>query len=281
MPIGRLISRGALLLKKQSPNIFMAFGIGTGIASTIFACKGTLEAEEILLQHKMEIEDVHALKESSEPAEYRDLVIDTYKQTAIELAKVYFPAILLGATSIVSILGGYNIVRKRYAGMLAVYSGLQKSFNEYRERATRTEGPDSDARFTAKNDQKTEVSSAEIVDPATVSQYARFFDSSSDCWVNNAEQNLLFLRHVQEEMNKRLKNRGYVFLNEVYEELGFEPSTEGAFVGWVLDEGGNNFIDFNLYNVHVDDPAKRLFINGVERVVLLDFNVDGVIYDLI
>lgn len=288
MSIGRMISRGALILKRQSPHIFMGLGIGAGIASTIFACKGTLKAQEILLQHKMDIEDIHASKEYTEPTEYRMEIIDAYRSAALDLFKVYFPAILLGATSVASILGGYNILNKRFAGMLAVYSGLQKSFNEYRSRVLLAEGPDLDARcladgvpVKAQNNQTTNVSTVEVVDPSTVSQYARFFDSTSDCWVNDAEQNLLFLRHVQEEMNRRLKKRGHVFLNEVYEELGFEPSTEGAFVGWVLDEGGNNFIDFGLYNIHVDDPAKRLFINGIERVVLLDFNVDGVIYDLI
>ena len=54
------------------------------------------------------------------------------------------------------------------------------------------------------------------------------------------------------------------------------------FVGWIYDEKnpvGDNYIDFGIYDVN--KPQNRDFVNGIERVILLDFNVDGNILNLI
>ena len=51
-------------------------------------------------------------------------------------------------------------------------------------------------------------------------------------------------------------------------------------VGWVMSkDNGDNYVDFGIYDMN--NPAARRFVNGAERSILLDFNVDGVIYDLI
>ncbi len=50
----------------------------------------------------------------------------------------------------------------------------------------------------------------------------------------------------------------------------------GAIVGWVINGDGDGYIDFGMY-----DPGSNLFINNIEPRILLDFNVDGVIYDKI
>ena len=60
--------------------------------------------------------------------------------------------------------------------------------------------------------------------------------------------------------------------------LGIPRSQAGAVVGWVLGEG-DDYIDFGMFDGN--NMATRDFVNGYERSILLDFNVDGVIYDLI
>jgi hypothetical protein len=75
-----------------------------------------------------------------------------------------------------------------------------------------------------------------------------------------------------------LRVRGHVFLNEVYDALGIERTKAGSVVGWVMGEGRANSIDFGLYDGR---ERARAFVNGYERTIILDFNVDGVIYDLI
>ena len=41
---------------------------------------------------------------------------------------------------------------------------------------------------------------------------------------------------------------------------------------------GDNFVDFGMYDM--SRPVVRDFVNGYERSILLDFNVDGNIWDL-
>ena len=68
-------------------------------------------------------------------------------------------------------------------------------------------------------------------------------------------------------------------MNEVYDMLGIPRTKAGQIVGWIYDEecpNGDNVIDFGIYE---SNKATRDFVNGYERTILLDFNVDGPILD--
>ena len=92
----------------------------------------------------------------------------------------------------------------------------------------------------------------------------------------------MFLKHQMNHANELLKCRGHVFLNEVYDMIGIPRTKAGQIVGWIYDEKnpvGDNFIDFGIFD---ETKQKSIdFVNGYERTILLDFNVDGVIYDKI
>ena len=109
------------------------------------------------------------------------------------------------------------------------------------------------------------------------SPYAVFFDETSAAWTKNPECNKLFLLRQQEYANAKLRARGYLFLNEVYETLGVPRTSAGQLIGWVYDEEnpvGDNYVDFGIFT-----KRNGKFVNGFEKSVLLDFNVDGNILD--
>ena len=63
--------------------------------------------------------------------------------------------------------------------------------------------------------------------------------------------------------------------------LGIDRTKAGNIVGWIYDEKhpvGDNFVDFGIYVL--DNEKARDFVNGRERSILLDFNVDGDILSL-
>lgn len=109
--------------------------------------------------------------------------------------------------------------------------------------------------------------------------YARFFNSSCPGWSKDPEMNKLFLKQIENYMNEKLRAQGYLFLNEVYDQLGMARSKVGQVVGWIYNPEnptGDNHVDFDIYSDRNQD-----FVNGIETDALLDFNVDGCILNIL
>lgn len=299
--VQRVAGRKLLLVQKHSPEILTGLGIIGFGATVVTACTATLKVDDILTDHKDQIEKINKVAE--DPAyhdEYseKDAVKDktiVYIQTGVKIAKNYLPTITLGALSIGCILSAHNILSKRNVALLAAYKASEEAFNNYRDKVKDEYGEEKDRQLfyglekqkveeittDDKGKEKKTKKEIEVLSGQVVSQYARFFDESNPNWTKDPEKNRFLITCVQNMMNDRLKTVGHVFLNEVYEALGFKHSTAGALVGWIYDpkDGKDNYIDFNVFDA--SSFSKREFVNGYERSILLDFNVDGVIYDLI
>lgn len=289
----RSIGRSSLILKKYSPEILTGVGIVTGVAAGVLAVRATLKVEPVIEDIRINVEAVNEFKEKerAEGREYSDALHarnlgKMYGFGIVELTKLYWPAISLGAASIACIIGAHGIMKKRNAALVVAYNAIEKTFAEYRDRVEEKLGE------AAERDIQLDIRDKEVVDEETgkkkvvstighagISPYAKFFDEYSQYWDRNSESNLFFLTAQQNYANDRLNARGHVFLNEVYEALGIPHTQAGAVVGWVLSSDGDNFIDFGIYNL--ENEKAREFVNGIEKSILLDFNVDGVIYDKI
>lgn len=297
----RLLSSAQYQVKKHSPEILMVAGIAGTIVGTVLACKATTKVSEIIEEKNKNVEDVHTCLEEK-PNEYteedskKDLTI-IYAQTGVKLFKLYAPAIGVMALSFASIIAGHKVLKKRNIAIAAAYAAIDKGFKQYRKNVIEEfgEGVDQQMRFGLKSkeikkkdkDGKTVKETEYYIDPEgnpldNISEYARFFDAYSENFAKDPEYNMMFLRRQQDYANEMLKARGHLFLNEVYDLLDIPRSKAGQVVGWVYDKNGNtkgdNYVDFGLYR---NDQGTRRFVNGLEYNILLDFNVDGVIYDLI
>lgn len=287
-------------LKKSSPEILVVLGVGGVIASCILACKATTKLPDILEDSKNDIDQIkNFAEENKDSEEYtkrdanKDLAI-VYVQTGIKMAKLYAPSVILGTLSLTGIIASNCILKKRNVALAAAYATINNSFKEYRARLIDRFGTDLDRelRYNIKAKKFEEVSedsdgkktknkvAVDVVNPNNVSGYARFFDESCSEWNKDPEHNLYFLRAQQQYANDLLQSRGHLFLNEVYDMLGLPRSKAGQVVGWIKDNpNGDNFVDFGIYETHREKC--RDFVNGYERVILLDFNVDGDILDKI
>ena len=297
----RLLSSVQYKVKKHSPEILMVAGIAGTVVGTVLACKATTKVSEIIEEKNKNVEDVHTCLEEK-PKEYteedskKDLTI-IYAQTGVKLFKLYAPAIGVMALSFASIIAGHKVLKKRNIAIAAAYAAIDKGFKQYRKNVIEEfgEGVDQQMRFGLKSkeikkkdkDGKTVKETEYYVDPDAnplnnISEYARFFDAASENFSKDPEYNMMFLRRQQDYANEMLKSRGHLFLNEVYDLLDIPRSKAGQVVGWVYDKNGNtkgdNYVDFGLYR---NDQGTRRFVNGLEYNILLDFNVDGVIYDII
>lgn len=298
----RIFHSAGLQLKKHSPEILMVVGIAGTIASTVMACKATSKVDEIIEEKNYKEEQIDIVLNSdeydyTEEDKVKDLTI-IYTQTGVKLLKVYAPAIALGVVSIGCIVAGHRILKKRNLALMAAYTVVDKGFKQYRKNVVERFGSeiDKELRYNIKSKEiekiVTDKKGVEKIEKETVkeldekalseySEYARFFDAGSTQFEKDPEYNLMFLRKTQDWANEKLKAEGHLFLNDVYVMLGIPKSRIGQIAGWIYDEkcpNGDNYIDFGIYE---NREANRRFVNGQEYNILLDFNVDGIIYDLI
>lgn len=301
--VTRSINRVGFQLKKHSPEILVVVGIVGAVTSAVMACKATTKANDILNDAKSQVDKVHKVLEDeaispemySEEDSKKDLAI-IYAKTGLDFVKLYGPSVLLGAVSIASILASNNILRKRNIALAAAYTAVDTGFKEYRGRLIERFGKelDKELKYNIKSEtvQETVIDDkgneqtvdkvVEVANPNVYSDYARCFDDGCKGWTKDPELNLVFLKQMQQYANDKLRAKGHLFLNEVYDMLGFPRSRAGQIVGWIYDEKnkvGDNFVDFGIYDA--TKQPNRDFVNGYERVIWLDFNVDGPIWNLI
>lgn len=289
--------KAQLTVRKHSPEILMVAGVIGTVAGAVMACKETLELEDVLdecKQEKMELEEQYAMcEEYSEDALKKDQVKLTIKQVA-KIVKLYAPSVIMEATSIGVIFASNDIMRKRNASMAAAYATLNSMYKRYRQNVIESYGEevDKDMRFGVKHEKVTEIDEdgnkvkidARIVDldntALAISDYSRFFQSGCKGFdASSGRYNLLYLKGIQAMFNNKLIADGYVMLNDVYRELGFDTIPEGWSIGWVYDEAnpiGDNYIDFGLYEAR---NKNQRAVNDWEPVILMDFNVDGNLYE--
>lgn len=289
-------------LKKHSPEILVVVGVVGTVASAVMACKATTKVSDILEKSKEDIDSIHncaadeSLEDEYTPEDAKKDLAIVYIQTGVKLTKLYAPAVALGVLSLGSILASNDILRRRNGALAAAYATVDKGFKEYRNRVVERFGEEVERELRHdikakkidkividENGKEKKVKETVQVasDPNTYSDYARFFDDGCTGWEKDSEYNLMFLRAQQQYANDKLMANGRLFLNEVYDMLGIPRTKAGQVVGWVYDTEnpvGDNYVDFGMYDIHRE--VVRNFVNGYERTILLDFNVDGNIWDL-
>lgn len=316
--VSRNAGKFGMKIRKASPEIGMVIGTVAVIGGVVGACRSTTKLSQITEQTKKDLNDIHGAIENPEeynlaPGDYtekdasRDLFI-TYSKCAVEITKLYALPVMTIALGLGCFYGSHRIMTRRNVALAAAYTSVDKSFKQYRDRVVRRFGKEMDKELRydikaqtfehttvdAKGKEKIVKETVEVVsdDPTTYSEFARFFDESCKEWEKNAEYNLMFLKGMEARANDLLRTRGHLFLNEVYDMLGIQQTKAGQIVGWTYDKErgesltvdengepvGDGFVSFGIFECR---KPNRAFVNGYEPVILLDFNVEGNVLDLI
>ena len=304
-----------LKLKKHSPEILVVAGVIGTVASTVMACKATTKVSPILEEAK---DNIDRINECGEKGEYVAEIVDnvpvmapyseedhkkdlaiSYAKIGLEIAKLYAPSVGLGVASLACILMSHKILSKRNAALATAFTAVTKDFNGYRSRLIERFGKelDRELKYNIKATEieetvtdedgnvsvvKKTVDAIDTVDSNIYSPYAIVFDDGNKGWNPDPELTKFFLVQTQNYANEKLKSQGYLFLNDVYKMLGAKPTKAGQVVGWIYDKTipiGDNYVDFGIFDIY--NAKARDFVNGYEKVIVLDFNVDGNILEYI
>lgn len=293
--VNGVVSKTVMKLKKHSPEILVVAGVAGAVVSAVVACKATTKVSAILEDTKDTLDIIHdgveigAIKgKTYTPEDGKKDTTMVYVQTGVKLAKLYAPAVILGTLSITSILASNNILRKRNVALGAAYAAIDKSFKEYRGRVVERFGEEVDRELKynikAKKFEEIEVDpetgkekkvkkTVMVADPNLQSDYACYFDSTSRNYETNQDYNRMFLKAQQAFANDKLQTRGHLFLNEVLDDLDLPRTPAGQIVGWTKD-GPDGYVNFRIVEVERETEDGRH-----EPVLLLDFNVEGNIWD--
>lgn len=283
-------AKQTLVAKKNSPSLLFGAGVAGSLVSTVLACRATLKLEDALEETNELLSKAHLARETkseiySEDDKRQDVAV-IYIRGAVEVSKLYAPAIIVGVASIACLTKSQHILKERNLALASAYTAVDEAFKAYRARVVEKYGAEEDQvlrheseEVVVRDEHGKKVTKLRANIDGKASMYARFFDDTCSSWQRENEYNYAFLSSQQNWFNDVLKVRGYVFLNEVYKALGMMPSTAGQSVGWFMGGEGDSYVDFGMYRKN--DAEVSDFINGRENSVLLDFNVDGPIYHLL
>lgn len=287
--ITRIGTKAIMKVRKHSPEILLVTGIVGVVAGAVMACKATTHVDEIIAETHEELDkvDLHVKPQKIDYAK-------AYVNCGLKFVKLYGPSVAVGGAGIACLIGSHGILNKRYLGTTAAYGALQEAYKRYQNNVRAAVGEEVEKNIrlglTEKGDIPVEEvkedgevlitpSKGVIVNPAiNASPYCVFFDESSKEWTKNSEYNKMVLMAKQQVANEMFNAQGHLFLNEVYDMIGVPRTQAGAVVGWIKG-AGDDYVDFGIVNAYSEKA--RDFVNGYERSILLDFNVDGVIYDKI
>lgn len=295
----RIASTVGFKVKKYSPEILLGTGLICVVGGVVVACKQTQKAQEIMEaaaaeKRVIEAELADQCNDYTEEQAANDLAL-VKKSTTKALVKTYAPVVGIELLGIACIGGSYGILKKRNVALLAAYEVLDDRFRKYRERAKQALGEDAENDIYRGLKHTDETPDMEVLDKDgnTIGSvpgkelegygpYAMMFDevNAPSVWVKDPFANKNRIVTVRNWSQNYLDAHGYLFLNQVREWLGMQPIPEGQAVGWLsAKKGGSGYVDFG----EQDTWRKTVydFQHGYERSILLDPNVDGVIWDKI
>ena len=308
--VSRTFHKVGFTLKKHSPEILLATGVAGTVVSAVMACKATTKVGAIIEENKAKVAELNEFatndelkkkyvekygEEFTEEDHKKELAI-VHAKTGLEFVKLYGPSVALGAFSIGCILTSHNIINKRYIASAAAYSAVDTAFKDYRKNVVERFGKelDRELKYNIKskeieekviNEDGTESivkKTVEVANPNMASEFTFCFDETCTGWTGDAELNKAFLIQQQNYANEKLRSQGHLFLNEVLDSLGLQRVRAGNEVGWVYDSENkyaDGYVDFGIFDLY--DEKKRNFVNGYEKSIWLEFNVEGnVLYAL-
>lgn len=287
-------ARQVLVTQKNSPQLLFVGGMALMGATVVSACRGTLKLEGVLDDIRSDregLERVHLeLPEKYSDAQYKKMNVYITGRGVARIAKLYTPSLILGSLAIAALTGSHNMLNKRNAGLSAALAATDRALRDYRGRVRDAYGEERELELY--RDERTET--VPVLDDegretksktkqkmgGGKSAYATLWgkDTSSE-WDERSEYNLAKLRAVQSWATLMIEQRGHLFLNEVYHELGLPHTSPGAVVGWLSKKSGgaDGYADFGV--LRDGEELQWLdFVRGYEKNIWLDFNVDGEIW---
>lgn len=307
-------------IKKHSPEILVGLGI-IGFGATVYtACKATVKVKKIMADHNDQMRDISVAAITTPTCEdgtvysVEDAENDTKItniQTCAKVAKTVVPSVTLGIFSVASILCGFKILKGRNLALIGAYKALETSYNLLTENVKKELGEErAEELISGLRKTGTDINGGDLFEPTTeevavksVKPYAIYFSpATSHYWDTYSDwSNEFLITSTMNTMNEKLKCNGFVFLSDIYKELGIDVTPISTRVGWTYggraDKARKNglkpdeYIDFRIKKVYLNDLRDEEMDDLLKAddhlspsnniIYYLDFNVDGEMWEYV
>ena len=185
-------------------------------------------------------------------------------------------------------------MKGRNLALAAAYSTLETGYKEYRKRVEEAIGKEKEEDIYKGNKEivkevvskdGTKVEEKKI-EPTNKDTFSVLYSCDNSGWERDPHLNLSFLLSKQAFLNDLLKVKGYLFLYQVYDELGIDVDYLGPdrvrashILGWIYDPSDktrDSYVSFGLTdkNGNVKEEVMKQIKCG-EPDMWLEFNYDG------
>ncbi len=214
MTLSTLFTRVTQTLKSNSPEILTALAVSGVVTTAYLAGKASFQAAGKLSDQSPHMSN---------------------KDRAKIVWKLYIPATISGAATIVCIVGATRTQSRRTAAAVTAYSLTEKAFTEYKEKVVEQIGKGKEQKIRDDIAQEAVLANPHktkevvIVGPGQVlccELYThRYFRSDMET-----------LRKAQNDLNARINSDRYVPLFEFYELVGLPYTSASNELGWDSDK---------------------------------------------
>lgn len=218
----KLVGDVKVSLDKHSPEILLGIGIAGMFTAIALAVKATPKAT---MQIEAKKKELHTDKLT---------VGETIKATW----KCYIPTAVISVTSAMCLIGSNSVQARRTAAIATAYKLSETAFAEYKEKVVEEIGEKKEKvlREEIAAEKATQQSAGDNTIYITGGGSTLCLDPIS---MRLFESDINAIKRAQNEINERMlvSPFGYASLNEFYEELGLELTSQGDNMGWNVSTG--------------------------------------------
>ena len=290
-----IAEKAGFVLRQASPEILLGTGVVLSLAAIITACAKMKETDEVREELQEELEVI----EETEVRGTKEYLAAHFKAGAKAIFRylvIFWLPILLWLLSMGSFWYSHGIMVKRNADLASVVVITMQELDKYRGRVREKVGSETEndlfygltkrpsgevITVTDENGKEKKIKQQEkAIEDLPFAPFDRLFDRTNHNFQATPGNNLIFINGVRRSLEDKLRYRatnnsnGWLTINEVYNELGFESTEAGFNFGWIYSkhdpEYCSTYLDFGVNEC--SDQVVKDYLSGKETVIPLHFN---------
>lgn len=213
-------------LGSKAPTILAVMGVVGLVTTVIFAIDATVKSTKAV--KKLEEKDPE--------------VKPSTKEVVKTVAPYYIPTVIMGGMAAACILSSNDLNAKQTAMYAGAFSLAEATSEVYRRRVVDALGKEKEAEIREETDKEVEEKHPNI------NREVIFTGRDTTLCQDGITKRYFRMdpgkfEGIENRLNKRLISEMYISLNELFYELGLEPTENGDSLGWNVDGG---LIEFEL-----------------------------------